>query len=81
MNTRFRDQTILQIANKLLEISEQGLKRRNILSSDKKYNETHYLSAVKENLSKGMSPADLLLEKYHGIWKNSLELLYTEEIF
>ena len=81
LNTRFRGQTILQIANKLLEISEQGLKRRNILSSDKKYNEMHYLSGVKENLSKGMSPADLLMEKYHGIWKNSLESLYEEEIF
>jgi glutamate--cysteine ligase len=81
LNTKFRNQTILQIANKLLEISEQGLKRRNILSSDKKYNEVHYLSAVKENLSKGMSPADLMLEKYHGVWKNSLEPLYTDEIF
>jgi len=81
LNTTFRDQTILQIANRLLEISVQGLKRRNILSSDKKYNEEYYLSALKENLSNGMSPADLLLEKYHGVWKNSLDPLYTDEIF
>ena len=81
LNTKFRDQTVLQIANKLLEISEQGLERRNILSSDERYNETQYLSAVKENLSRGMSPADLLMEKYHGVWKNSLDPLYVDEIF
>ena len=67
LNTKFRDKNVLDIAKELLEISETGLKRRNNLSTNKKYDETHYLLGLKNNIAKGMSPADILLEKY--LWR------------
>ena len=35
--------SLLEIAKKLLFISEQGLKRRNILSTNNKYDEVHII--------------------------------------
>ena len=81
LNTKFRNMSLLEIAKKLLFISEQGLKRRNILSTNNKYDEAYYLLGLKENIKKGLSPADFLLEKYQGIWKNSLKPIYSELIF
>ena len=81
LNTKFRNNTLLDIAKKLLIISKQGLNRRNILSSNKKYNEENYLLDIEKNISEGMSPSDYLLQKYHGVWKNSLDPIYSELIF
>ena len=66
LNTKFRDIIILDIAKRLLEISEEGLKKRGNLSSDQTYDETYYLKNIRKNISKGMSPADYLLDKYEN---------------
>ena len=81
LDTKFRNQTLLDVAKKLLEISEKGLKKRNYLSSNKKYNETEYLKNVKENVNKAMSPADYLIENYFGVWNKSVDKIYKESIF
>ena len=81
LNTKFRNNTLLDIAKKLLIISKQGLNRRNILSSNKKYNEENYLLEIEKNISEGMSPSDYLLQKYHGVWKKSLDPIYRELVF
>ena len=81
LETRFRNQTLLDVAKLLLEISENGLKKRNILSSNQQYNETFYLKNIKESIKKGKSPADYLLLKYNGIWKKSLNQIYKDLIF
>ena len=81
LKTKFRNQTLLDIAKLLIEISENGLNKRNILSSNKEYNETYYLSNIKKNIEDGMSPADYLLKKYNSSWKNSLDQIYKDLIF
>ena len=81
LNTKFRDITVLDIAKKLLEISEEGLKKRGNLSSDQKYDETYYLKNIRKNINKGMSPADYLLDKYDNEWNKSIEPIYKELIF
>ena len=81
LNTKFRNKTVLDISIKLLEISNQGLKNRNILSSNKKYDETYYLKNIKENLKNGKSPADYLLDKYYNNWNKSVKPIYKELIF
>lgn len=81
LDTKFRNKKIIDIAKELLEISEKGLKRRNILSTNKKYDETHYLMGLKKNIANGMSPADFLLEKYYGDWNKSFDKLYQDLIF
>lgn len=81
LNTKFRDKKILDISKKLLKISEQGLKNRNNLSSNNKYDESYYLENIKKNLNDGKSPADYLLEKYNNEWNKSIKPLYKELIF
>ena len=81
LNTKFRDKILLDIARELLEISEEGLKRRNKLSTNKKYDETYYLLGIKDNIANGMSPADILLEKYYGDWNESVDKIYKDLIF
>ena len=81
LNTNFHNKKLLDFAKILLDISEKGLERRNKLSTNKKYNETYYLSGIKNNLSKNMSPADILLENYYGKWNKSIDQIYKEMIF
>ena len=40
--------------------------------------ETHFLSAVKETLDSGQTPADELLEHYHGDWNGDLTRIYGQ---
>ena len=81
LNTKFRQNKVIDIAKRLLKISESGLKRRNILSTNKKYDETYYLLGLKDNIIKGFSPADILLKKYYGDWKESIDQIYKDLIF
>ena len=81
LNLEFKNTNLLEIAKKLLLISEKGLERRNILSSNKQYNEAAYLNKIKSNLNEGKSPADKLLDKYNGTWNKSLKPIYSELIF
>ncbi|WP_380054901.1 glutamate--cysteine ligase [Falsihalocynthiibacter sp. SS001] len=40
--------------------------------------ETHFLNALKESVESGRTPADELLEKYHGEWNGDLSRIYEE---
>ena len=80
-NQKFKNGNLLDIAQKLFEISKSGLEKRNILVKNEKYNETFYLKDLEKNLSNGHSPADLLINKYNGKWKKNITKIYEEEIF
>ncbi len=81
LQTKFNNQTLLEIAQKLFEISKSGLEKRNILDKNQKYNETYYLKDLEKNLSCGMSPSDRLIKKYNTEWKKNIKYLYKENIF
>ncbi len=81
LQTKFNNQTLLEIAQKLFEISKSGLEKRNILDKNQKYNETFYLKDLEKNLSCGMSPSDRLIKKYNTEWKKNIKYLYKENIF
>ncbi len=81
LQTKFKNGILLDIAQKLFEISKSGLEKRNILVKNEKYNETFYLKDLEQNLSNGHSPADLLISKYNGEWKKNINKIYEEEIF
>ena len=40
--------------------------------------ETHFLNALKETVDSGVTPADELLENYHGKWEGDLSRIYAE---
>ena len=81
LQAKFKDGTILDIAQKLFEISKQGLETRNILARNKKYNETYYLKDLERNLTLGLSPADILVNKFNNDWNQNIDNIYSENIF
>ena len=67
------------IAREAVAISESGLRARAMpgvggLVPD----ETHFLNALKETVESGKTPADELLEHYHGDWNGDLTRIYSE---
>ncbi len=65
------------LAREVVAISEAGLKARARTGAGGLIaDETHFLNAVKESLDKGQTPADELLEHYHGDWNGDLTKIY-----
>eukprot|EP00238_Polyblepharides_amylifera_P014945 CAMPEP_0196580016 /NCGR_PEP_ID=MMETSP1081-20130531/26333_1 /TAXON_ID=36882 /ORGANISM="Pyramimonas amylifera, Strain CCMP720" /LENGTH=396 /DNA_ID=CAMNT_0041899767 /DNA_START=320 /DNA_END=1510 /DNA_ORIENTATION=- len=74
LKTPFRDQTVLDIARRCIEISEGGLKRRG-------NGEESFLRELKNIAKSGMSPADEMLHRYHGEWKEDVDNVYREMMY
>jgi len=75
--TPFRGRKLLETAARVLEIAEAGLKaraRRGKTSPD----ETEYLATLREIVDTGKTPADELLERFHGRWGGKVEPVYRE---
>ena len=71
-----RGRTMLDLAKECLALSEAGLERRNFRDSDGR-DETRYLGVLQEFVTRGITPAEELLEKYHGPWQRSVEPVFT----
>ena len=77
LKTPFRGYTLREVAKETLAIAEKGLKRRkrfNTFCED----EAHFLSALFAIVEDGRTPAEVLLEAYHGRWHGRLEPLFKE---
>jgi glutamate--cysteine ligase len=72
-----RGRALLDLARQTLTLSEQGLARRNKLGHGGK-DETMYLQPLREIAERGITPAEELLEKFHGPWKGSVEPIFDE---
>jgi glutamate--cysteine ligase len=67
------------IARESVLIAEAGLKARGKAGAGGMIpDETHFLDALKESVASGKTPADELLEHYHGDWKGDLSLIYAD---
>ncbi len=67
------------LARECLAIADAGLKARAMpgaggLVAD----ETHFLNAVRETVETGKTPADELLERYHGDWNGDLTRIFAD---
>jgi glutamate--cysteine ligase len=71
---------VLQLAKASLAIAEQGLRRRARLDGNG-HDETRYLRPLQEFVARGITPAEELLEKYHGPWGGSVDPIYTEDAY
>ncbi len=58
-------------------LAEKGLVRRKRLDHNGR-DETRYLRPLQEIVARGITPAEELLEKYHGPWNGSVEPIFDE---
>ncbi|SDZ18617.1 glutamate--cysteine ligase [Jannaschia faecimaris] len=70
------------LARELVDISHAGLKARarpggGGLIPD----ETHFLNALRETVETGKTPADEMLDDYHGAWNGDLTRIYAERSY
>jgi glutamate--cysteine ligase len=72
--------SLFEIAADVLTLAQAGLKRRNRLDADGK-DETRYLDVLQARLLRKTTPAQELLEKYHGPWRGSVDPIYDEEAY
>ena len=72
-----RGVSVQELARQTLEISRAGLARRN-RKGRAGNDETQYLAPLEESVARGITPAEELLEKFHGPWNGSVEPIFSE---
>jgi glutamate--cysteine ligase len=74
---QIRGRFVFELARECMAIAHAGLRRRNRLDAAGR-DETRYLAPLDEILAQGRTPAEELLEKFHGPWGGSVDPVYTE---
>ncbi|MEL6587473.1 MAG: glutamate--cysteine ligase [Pseudomonadota bacterium] len=65
------------LAREVVGIADAGLGSRAIPGAGGMVpDETHFLNALKDSLESGQTPADELLEKFHGDWAGDLDRIF-----
>ena len=72
--------TLRDIAPRVLDIARGGLSARARLN-EAGDNETGYLQPLDEIIATGKTPAERLLDLYHGAWGGDLSRIYGEKSF
>ncbi|MXO71315.1 glutamate--cysteine ligase [Alteraurantiacibacter buctensis] len=65
------------LAREVLEIAHRGLASRQRLNGAGD-DETGYLDPLREIVASGKSPAEVLLDKFHGAWGGDISRVYDE---
>ncbi len=68
---------MLTLAQECLRLSSRGLSRRKKLDHNGR-DETRYLRPLEESIARGITPAEELLEQFHGKWNGSVEPIFDE---
>ena len=68
LQTRFLKHTVKDYAQEIIKISEEGLKN---ISPD----EISYLDNLKEYTFSGITPADIIIKNWYGIWDKDINKL------
>ena len=72
-----RGRNVLTLAQETLRFATRGLARRRYLDRNGR-DETRYLRPLEESIARGITPAEELLEKFHGPWNGSVEPIFEE---
>src|SRR5688500_6712975 len=72
-----RGSTVQELARRTLALAREGLTRRGRKDRDG-LDETQYLAPLEESVERGMTPAEELLQKFHGPWNGSVEPIFGE---
>lgn len=74
LKARIRRFSLLDLARELFEIAWEGLKRQRVLNENGE-DETIYLRPLRDLLSQGKCPADILVEKWQGELEGDIKKL------
>ncbi|KAL5747489.1 hypothetical protein ACOSP7_024491 [Xanthoceras sorbifolium] len=74
LKTPFRDGLLGHVAQDVLKLAKDGLERRG-------FKESGFLNAVAEVVRTGVTPAEKLLEMYHGKWAQSVDPVFEELLY
>ncbi|XP_020974841.1 glutamate--cysteine ligase, chloroplastic isoform X2 [Arachis ipaensis] len=74
LKTPFRDGLLKHVAEEVLQLARDGLERRG-------FKETGFLNEVAEVVRTGITPAEKLLELYHGKWGQSVDHVFEELLY
>ena len=74
---QIRGRSMLDLARDAVALARAGLARRARLDREGE-DETQYIEPLERLLERGQTPADELLEKYHGAWGGSVEPVFSE---
>ncbi|CAK9141886.1 unnamed protein product [Ilex paraguariensis] len=74
LKTPFRDGLLRHVAEDVLKLAKDGLERRG-------FKEAGFLNAVTEVVQTGVTPAEKLLELYHGKWGQSVDPVFEELLY
>ena len=77
LEARIGGRSVRDIARDLLAIARAGLDRRNRRDSVGQ-SESRYLAPLDEVVECGQTPADLLLQRFHGPWRSSVDPAFVE---
>ena len=72
-----RGRSVLDLATDTLRLAQRGLARRRRFDAFG-HDETRYLRVLQEFVARGITPAEELLEKFHGPWGGSVEPVYKD---
>jgi glutamate--cysteine ligase len=72
-----RGRTVLDISRDCLVLARRGLARRERLDING-CDETLHLEVLEQYVERGITPAEELLQKFHGPWGGSVEPAFTE---
>jgi glutamate--cysteine ligase len=68
---------LLDVAREVLGLSADGLAERAVRNSSGQ-DERVFLAPLEETVASGLTPAERLLNKYHGAWQGDLHRLFDE---
>jgi glutamate--cysteine ligase len=77
LKATIKGRTVRDIARECLSLARGGLARRARLDRDGD-DETIYLETLDGIVERGMTPADEMLEKFHGPWGGSVDPAFAE---
>jgi glutamate--cysteine ligase len=80
LKARIRDRYLLEIATECVALSHSGLRRRGRFDYVGR-DETRHLEPLQQIIDSRRSPAEEMLEKFHGRWQGTVEPAYDEYAF
>jgi glutamate--cysteine ligase len=74
---RIAGRDALELAKTTLTLAENGLKRRRRFDATG-HEESRYLQPIQDFVARGITPAEELLQKFHGAWAGSVDPVFKE---